>query len=102
MSVSLLEEIERGLDKIGALWDDDVPDDALDRIFQKLSSLKAQCAVQKSLQATANLLQQQPTSKALPKQQATKVRHLVRFVFGKTSRGGARAGPVAVTVTVVA
>ncbi|KAK3687211.1 hypothetical protein B0T22DRAFT_534653 [Podospora appendiculata] len=91
MSVSLLEKIERDLDKIGVeLWDIDGPDDALDRIFQKLSSLKAKVGVQKSLQATANLLRRQPVDKALPKQQATKVKHLIRFVFQKESRGGAR------------
>ncbi|KAK4097776.1 hypothetical protein N658DRAFT_500090 [Parathielavia hyrcaniae] len=91
MSVSLLEKIAHDLDKIGEeLWDVDGPDDALDRIFQKLSSLKTQVGVQKSLQATANLLRQQPVGKALPKQRATGVKHLIRFVFRKESRGGAR------------
>ena len=37
------------------------------------------------MQATANLLRQEPSDKALPKQQATKVKHLVRFVFRKNS-----------------
>lgn len=39
----------------------------------------------RSLQATANLLQRVPSNKALPKQQATKVKHLVRFAFRKNS-----------------
>ncbi|GAB1319490.1 hypothetical protein MFIFM68171_09700 [Madurella fahalii] len=91
MSVSILERIERDLDKIGEeLWNVEGSDDALDKIFQKLSSLKAQAGVQKSLQATANLLRRQSADKALPKQQATKVKHLIRFVFRKESRGGAR------------
>jgi len=48
--------------------------------------LKAQLEVQKSLQATANLLRRVLSEKALPKQQATKVKHLVRFAFRKNSR----------------
>ncbi|KAK4182423.1 hypothetical protein QBC35DRAFT_509998 [Podospora australis] len=91
MSVDLLESIERDLDKIGELWDFDIPDGTLDRISQKLSSLKAQVGVQKSLQATANLLRQQQDGKALPKQRARGVRNLISFVFGeKKSRGRAR------------
>ena len=46
--------------------------------------------VQKSLQITVNLLRQQQNDKALPKQQATKVKHLIRFVFWKQARGGDR------------
>ncbi|KAL2256029.1 hypothetical protein VTK26DRAFT_2324 [Humicola hyalothermophila] len=43
MSVSVLEKIKRDLDKIGGeLWDIDGPDGALDRMFKKLSLLKAQ------------------------------------------------------------
>lgn len=55
-------------------------------MLERLLLLKAQLEVQKSLQATANLLQQVPSDKALPKQQATKVKHLVRFAFRKNSR----------------
>ncbi|KAK4204857.1 hypothetical protein QBC40DRAFT_271891 [Triangularia verruculosa] len=91
MSASLLERIERDLDKIGAeLWDVDVPDSTLDRILQKLSSLKAQVSVQKSLQATANLLRQQQVGKALPNHRARGVKYLIHFVFRKESRRGAR------------
>ncbi|KAL2014980.1 hypothetical protein VTK56DRAFT_6638 [Thermocarpiscus australiensis] len=91
MSVGLLERIEQELDKIGEeLWNADAPDGALDKIHQKLSSLKAQVGIQKSLQATANLLRRQPIDKALPKQRAIRVKHLIRFVFRKESRGGAR------------
>lgn len=91
MSISLLEKIERDLDRMGLeLWDVDGPDDALDRIFQRLSALKAQVGVQKSLQSTANLLRREPVDRSLPKQQAKKVKHLIRFVFRKEGRGGAR------------
>jgi len=79
------------------LWNIDGPDDALDKVVERLSLLKAQLEVQISLQATAKLLRRVPSdkalpklfqssSKALPKQQATKVKHLVRFTFRKNSR----------------
>jgi hypothetical protein len=88
---ALLERIECELDKIGQdLWKVDGADDALNSVLSKLSLLKAQVEVQKSLQCTANLLRQYPSSRALPKQQATKVKHLIRFVFRTESRGGER------------
>ena len=87
MSADLLARIERDLSKMGEeLWNIDGPDDILDKVFKRLILLKAQVEVQKSLQATANLLRQIPSSKALPKQQATKVKNLVRFTFRKNSR----------------
>ena len=68
------------------LWNIDGPDDILNKVLERLSLLKAQLEVQKSLQATANLLRRVLSEKALPKQQATKVKHLVRFAFRKNSR----------------
>ncbi|PVH92389.1 hypothetical protein DM02DRAFT_543749 [Periconia macrospinosa] len=86
MSADLLARIERDLCKMGEeLWNIDGPDDILDKVLERLSLLKAQLEVQKSLQATANLLRRVPSDKALPKQQATKVKHLVRFAFRKNS-----------------
>jgi hypothetical protein len=91
MSTDLLERIERDLCKMGEeLWNIDGPDDVLDKVLEKLSLLKIQLEVQKSLQDTANLLRRQPSDKALPKQQATKVKHFIRFVFRKDSRGEGR------------
>lgn len=91
MSADVLERIERDLDRIGnELWNIDGPDDCRDALLKKLSSLKAQVEVQIALQATASLLRREPPHKALPKQQATKIKHLVRFVFRKDSRGGSR------------
>jgi hypothetical protein len=91
MSADLLEGIERDLFKVGEeLWNIDGPDDVLDEVLKKISLLKVQLEIQKSLQATANLLQRQPSDKALPKQQATKVKHFIRFVFRKNSRGEGR------------
>ncbi len=85
------ERIEYELDSIGHdLWSIDGADDALDNILSKLSLLKAQVEVQKTLQCTANMLRQHTGNGALPKQQATKVKHMVRFVFRKASRGGER------------
>ncbi|KAM4065536.1 hypothetical protein HRG_010723 [Hirsutella rhossiliensis] len=87
MFADLLQRIEHDIDKIGnELWNIDGPEDLLDNIFEKLSSLKARVEVRKSLQGTANLLRRQPSDKALPKQQATKVKHFIRFVFRKDSR----------------
>jgi hypothetical protein len=86
MSADLLARIERDLSKVGEeLWNIDGPDD-LNGVLRKVSLLKAQLEVQKSLQATANLLRRQPCDKALPKQQATKVKHLIRLAFRKNSR----------------
>jgi hypothetical protein len=87
MSAGLLARIERDLSKLGEeLWNVDGPDDILDKVLKTLLLLKAQLEVQRSLQATANLLRQLPSDKALPKQRATKVKHLVRFTFRKNSR----------------
>lgn len=91
MSSIPLERIGRDLDKIaGELWNIDGPDGALYEVAGKLSTMKCQVAIQKSLQATANLLRQHPLHKALPRQQATKVKYFVRFIFGRDSRGGGR------------
>ncbi|PMD60552.1 uncharacterized protein K444DRAFT_395090 [Hyaloscypha bicolor E] len=71
MSADLLARIERNLCKMGEeLWNINGPDNIINK---------------RSLQATANLLQRVPSNKALPKQQATKVKHLVRFAFRKNS-----------------
>jgi hypothetical protein len=88
MSADLLARIERDLSKIGEeLWNIDGPDDSLDKVFKTLILLKAQVEVQKSLQATANLLRQVPSDQGLPKQRAKKVKNLVRFTFRKSKRG---------------
>ncbi|KID66216.1 hypothetical protein MBR_09427, partial [Metarhizium brunneum ARSEF 3297] len=92
MADATLKRLEEELEKIRQdLWDVDSSDDALDKVLAKITSLKAQFEVQKSLQVTANLLRRQPKDRALPKQQATKVKHLIRFVFRKDSRGGDRS-----------
>lgn len=86
MSADLLARIERDLCKMGEeIWNIDSPDDVVDQVLARVSLLKAQLEVQKSLQSTANLLRRVPGDKALPKQQATKVKHLVRFAFRKNS-----------------
>ena len=91
MSADLLERIKRDLCKMGEeLWNIDGPDNVFDEVLEKFSLLEAQLKVQKSLQATANLLRGQPSDKALPKQQATKVKHFIRFVYRKDSRGKVR------------
>jgi hypothetical protein len=87
MSTDLLARVERDLCNMGEeLWNIEGPDDIFDKVLERLSLLKAQLEVQKSLQATANLLRRVPSDRALPKQQATKVKHLVRFAYRKNSR----------------
>lgn len=87
MSADLVPRIERDLCNLREeLWSIDSPDDVLNGVLEMVLLLKAQLEVQKSLQATANLLRRQPSDKALPKQQATKVKHLIRFAFRKNSR----------------
>lgn len=91
MSVDLLTRVERDLCSLGEeLWKFDGPDDSLDRVLERISLLRAQLNVQKSLQPVANLLRQQTINKALPNQKATKVKHLLRFVFRKSDRGDSR------------
>ncbi|KAK4184121.1 hypothetical protein QBC35DRAFT_506599 [Podospora australis] len=90
MSVNLLERIERDLDNIGELWDVDVLGSDLDRIWQKLSSLKTQFGVQKSLQDAVDLLRQQQDGMPLRDQRAMRVKRLIEFVFGKKIRKGFR------------
>jgi hypothetical protein len=91
MSVDRLNQVERDLSNLAKeLWNVDGPDDVLERVLEKISLLKAQVKVQKSLQPIANLLRQQPINKALPNQKATKVKHLIRFAFRKSDRGDGR------------
>jgi hypothetical protein len=86
MSANMLERIERDLCKVGEdLWNIDSLDNVLNKVLKKVLLLKVQLEIQKSLQATANLLQRQLSDKALLKQQATKVKHFICFVFQKES-----------------
>ncbi|KFY30326.1 hypothetical protein V494_08189 [Pseudogymnoascus sp. VKM F-4513 (FW-928)] len=87
MSADVVQRIERDLYNLREeLWNIDSPDDVLSGVLEMVLRLKAQLEVQRSLQATANLLRRQPSDKALPKQQATKVKHLIRFAFRQNSR----------------
>ncbi len=91
MSMHALQEIERNLDKVGEdLWGCSDLDEVFDGVLQKLSQLKAQLYVQRSLQKTAKLLQEQANDKPLPNQQATRVKRFIRFTFGMSTRGNER------------
>lgn len=90
MSAQAAQEIEQYLDKAGEyIWHCDLAG-ASSRMLQRLSRLEAQLHVQRSLQGTANLLQEHPRDRALPNQQATRVKHFIKFVFEKTTRGNER------------
>ena len=56
----------------------------IDSVLQRLSNLQAQLEGQKALQKTEKLLLQTPSDKALPDQQATRVKYFTKFVFEKT------------------
>lgn len=86
MSADLLVRIEHDLFKMREeLWNIDGSDDILNKVLKRLLLLKVQLKVQKSLQATANLLWQVLSNKALSKQWAMKVKHLICFTFWKNS-----------------
>jgi len=55
-------------------------------VLKRVSLLKVRLQVQKSLQATANLLQQILSDKALLNQQGMKVKCLICFVFQKNNQ----------------
>ncbi|KFZ15462.1 hypothetical protein V501_02713 [Pseudogymnoascus sp. VKM F-4519 (FW-2642)] len=90
MSAQAVKEIEQCLDKAGEyIWHCDLGE-VSDYILQRLSRLEAQSHVQRTLEKTAKLLQDHPRDKALPNQQATRVKHFIKFVFEKTTRGDER------------
>ncbi|QSS64922.1 hypothetical protein I7I51_01997 [Histoplasma capsulatum] len=68
------------------LWSYSHVDSPLDDVLQKVLHLKTQLEVQKVLQATVLLLRRRPSNQPLPKQQAVRVKHLMKFVFEKASR----------------
>jgi hypothetical protein len=91
MSLHALLEIERNLDKVGDdLWGYDDLEEVFHGLLQRLSRLEAQLHVQRSLQRTAKLLREQARDKCLPNQQATRVKHFIKFTFEKTTRGNDR------------
>ena len=87
MSVTSASENERKLDEVkNDCWHSGESDLDLDSVLQRVSQLQAQLEVQKVLQNTEKLLLQVPSDKALPNQQATRVKHFIKFVFERTSR----------------
>lgn len=66
-------------------------DRALDGILERLTRLQAQATVQRALVSAAEILCSQPKDNALPNQQATRVKHLLRFVFESSPRNEERS-----------
>jgi hypothetical protein len=82
-----LPSLKEKLDIIGAdIWCYDGSDLDFDLISQTLSQLQIQLKVQKKLHATAELLQRP----SFPRQEATRVKHFLKFVFERTTRGNNR------------
>ncbi|KAF2788648.1 hypothetical protein K505DRAFT_328792 [Melanomma pulvis-pyrius CBS 109.77] len=76
--------LEEKLDVVGTdIWRYDDSDLDIDPILQRLSQLQIQLKVQRKLHATAELLRYP----SFPKQQATRVKHFLKFVFEQTTRG---------------
>jgi hypothetical protein len=87
MSVTSASEKTRKLDEVkNDCWHNSDTDLDFDSVLQRVSQLQAQLEVQKALQKTKKLLLHAPSDKALPNQQATRVKHFVKFVFEKTDR----------------
>jgi hypothetical protein len=82
-----LPETERYLTDLRTnLWRYDGPDLDFDGVLQKISLLKTQLEIQKILQATATSLRRHSGETSLPNQQASRVKHFIKFVFEKTDR----------------
>jgi hypothetical protein len=58
-------------------------DQNLDRVLELLARLQVQAKVQKSLESTAQLLRKSREG-GLPNQLATRVKHIIRFVYGES------------------
>ncbi|OAT07879.1 hypothetical protein BDBG_03897 [Blastomyces gilchristii SLH14081] len=87
MAASALEIANSTLSRIMSdLWSYSHVDSPLDDVLQKVLHLKTQLEVQNVLQATVLLLRRRPSNQPLPKQQAVRVKHLMKFVFEKASR----------------
>lgn len=87
MSLTSASESERKLDEVkNECWHNGDSGFDIDSVLQRVSQLHAQLEVQKVLQGTEKLLLQAPSSKALPNQQATRVKHFIKFVFERTDR----------------
>ncbi|KAF1995660.1 hypothetical protein P154DRAFT_526169 [Amniculicola lignicola CBS 123094] len=87
MLAPTLQEVENNLDKVGKdLWCYDSPDLAFDGMLQRLSQLQDQLKIQRTLHTTAELLRNQSLDKPLPKQQATRVKYILKFTFEHTTR----------------
>ena len=91
MSLLLLQELVRNGDKVREdIWCRAGSDFDIDSVLEILSGLHTQLKVQSALQSIATLLRQHPRNKSLPNQQATRVKHFIKFVFEKTNRGNDR------------
>lgn len=61
-------------------------DQDLDEILEQLARLQAQATVHKTLVSTGQTLRSHPKDSALPNQMATRVKHIIKFVYEKSTR----------------
>ncbi|KID95380.1 hypothetical protein MAJ_08653, partial [Metarhizium majus ARSEF 297] len=87
MSIHLLQELVHNGDKIKEdVWYYNGPNLAIDEALRITSELETQLEVQNVLLSTVKLLKRHPRNQPLPNQQATRVKHFIKFVFGPPSR----------------
>lgn len=68
-------------------WNLDGSKIAFPNLLDVVSRLQTQLEVQTVLLSTASLLREHPSNKPLPNQQATRVKHFIRFLFESSTRG---------------
>ena len=66
-------------------------DQALDGTLEQIARLQAQATVQRTLVSVAKILSSHPKNSALPNQLANRVKHMIKFVYGESSRNKERS-----------
>jgi hypothetical protein len=89
MAFLLIQELGRDWVR-EEIWRNQDPHVISKDMLESLSQLHAQLKVLSALQTTANLLRQHSSNKWLPNQQANRVKHMIKFVFEKTTSGNER------------
>lgn len=88
MSLTLLQAlVHNGEDILQDVWNLTDFEISLSELLDIISRLQTRLEVHKALLSTAKLLRDAPSNKPLPNQQATRVKHFIRFVFEETARG---------------
>jgi hypothetical protein len=68
------------------IWNLRTPGVDFSKLFESVSKLQTQLAVQTTLLCTERLLREHPSDKPLPNHQATRIKHFIKFVFEANPR----------------